>query len=181
MSFKIEDLLKLCDTGHPHWEAPHLTPGNNLSSALKILDLSAGNRAIWFNKNHALATYLDKRAEVNPTVVCDTTEPWPEAVGQDFNLICWDPPHLNCGANSNMSRVYGHHTTAEILRLVELTGFQAWERSAPNALMALKWNNHDIKLPRVFKLLPNWEPLFGHLTKDGPRSQTYWTMLRRLA
>lgn len=42
-----------------------------------------------------------------------------------------------------------------------------------NALMALKWNNHDIKLQRVFDLMPQWEPLFGHLTKDGPGSQTY--------
>jgi hypothetical protein len=79
-----------------------------------------------------------------------------------------------------MSRVYGYHTTAEILRTIEVTGFQAWERSAEDALMALKWNTHDIKLARVFALLPNWEPLFGHLTKDGPRSQTYWVMLRRL-
>lgn len=48
-----------------------------------------------------------------------------------------------------------------------------------DALMALKWNNHDIKLERVLALMPQWEPLFGHLTKDGPGSQTYWVMLRR--
>lgn len=146
---------------------------------MKILDLSAGNRAVWFNKNHPLTIYLDKRAEVNPTVVCDTNESIP---GSGYNLICWDPPHMNCGPSSDMSRAYGHHTTKEILELIEKTGLNVHKVSAQNALMALKWNNHDIRLQRVFDLLPNWEPLFGHLTKDGPgsRSQTYWAMLRRL-
>lgn len=148
---------------------------------MKICDLSAGRRAIWFNKIHPLATYLDKRAEVNPTVVCDTTEALPDSIGDGFNLFVFDPPHMNCGPNSNMSKVYGYHTTAEILHTIQWTGQRAWERAAPNALMALKWNNHDIRLQRVFDLLSGWEPLFGHLTKDGPGSQTYWVMLRKVA
>lgn len=146
---------------------------------MRILDLSAGNRAVWFDKNHPLAIYLDKRESVKPTIVCDTTA-IPKEVGDGFNLIVFDPPHKNCGPNSNMSKSYGHHTTAEILRTIEGSGKEAHRVSAENALMALKWNTGDIKLERVFKLLPQWEPLFGHLTKDGPRSQTYWVMLRRL-
>lgn len=145
---------------------------------MKILDLSSGNRAIWYNKDHPLAVYLDKRKEVNPTIVCDTRS-IPDSAGSGFNLICWDPPHMNCGPNSNMSKTYGYHTTAEILDTIEKTGVEAHRVSAVGALMALKWNTHDIKLKRVFDLLPHWEPLFGHLTKDGPRSQTFWVMLRR--
>ena len=146
---------------------------------MKILDLSAGNRAIWFNKNHPLAVYLDKRAEVNPTIVCDTRS-IPDCIGDGYDLVVWDPPHMNCGPNSNMSKVYGYHTTKEILETIELTGSGAHKITRENALMALKWNNHDIRLQRVFDLLPQWEPLFGHLTKDGPRSQTYWVMLKRI-
>lgn len=145
---------------------------------MKILDLSAGKRAVWFNKNHPLAIYLDKREEMNPTIVCNTNS-IPSHVGQDFNLICWDPPHMNCGRNSNLSQSYGHHTTAEILNTLFLTGVEAHRVSAKNALLAFKWNNHDISLKRVFKLLSFWEPLFGHLTKDGPGSQTYWIMFLR--
>jgi hypothetical protein len=145
----------------------------------KILDLSAGNRAIWFNKNHPFATYLDKRKSVKPTIVCDTMS-IPASAGSGYNLVVWDPPHMNCGPNSNMSKVYGYHTTAEILDTIEKTAVEAHRVCADNAVMALKWNNHDIKLERVFKLMPQWEPLFGHLTKDGPGSQTYWTMLRRI-
>ena len=29
----------------------------------KILDVTCGNRSIWFNKNHPAAIYADKRAE----------------------------------------------------------------------------------------------------------------------
>lgn len=146
---------------------------------MNILDLSAGNRAIWFNKNNPLATYVDKRAEVNPDIVADTTS-LPESVGKDYDLVVFDPPHLNYGKNSNMSRVYGHHTTKQILETIEGTSKEAFRVTRSGALMALKWNDHDIKLQRVFDLMPQWEPLFGHLTKDGPGSKTYWAMLRRL-
>lgn len=141
--------------------------------------MSAGNRAIWFNKEHPLATFLDKRESVKPDVVCDTTA-IPDSVGKDFDLVVFDPPHLNTGKNSNMAKCYGHHTTKEILETIEGSGKEAHRITRSNALMALKWNTHDIKLQRVFALLPLWEPLFGHLTKDGPRAQTYWIMLRRL-
>lgn len=146
---------------------------------MKILDLSAGRRAVWFNKTHPFATFIDRRSEVEPTIVADSTN-LPAEVGTRFDLVVFDPPHANCGPNSNMSKVYGHHTTKQILGLIEGTGREAHRVTKRDALMALKWNDHDIRLQRVFDLLPNWEPLFGHLTKDGPRSQTYWAMLRRI-
>lgn len=146
---------------------------------MKILDLSAGRRAIWFDKNHPMATFIDRRAEVSPTIVADTTA-LPIEVGGEYDLVVFDPPHMNCGPNSNMSRVYGHHTTAQILQTIAGTSKEAHRVSRPGALMALKWNDHDISLKRVFDLMPEWEPLFGHLTKDGPGSKTYWAMLRRL-
>ncbi len=146
---------------------------------MKILDLTAGRRAVWYDKNHPMACYVDKRSEVNPTIVADNTA-LPIPTGADFDLVVFDPPHLNCGKNSNMSRVYGHHTTKEILAMVEGAAKEAHRVTRSGATMALKWNNHDISLQRVFNLMPQWEPLFGHMTKDGPRSQTYWCMLRRL-
>lgn len=86
---------------------------------------------------------------------------------------------MNTGPRSNMSKCYGYHKTQEILETIEKTGSEAYRISKSKALMAFKWNNHDIKLERIFKLLPQWEPLFGHLTKDGPRSQTYWVMFKK--
>jgi hypothetical protein len=145
---------------------------------VKILDLSAGNRGIWYDKNNPLATFLDKRAEVNPTIVCDTRN-LPYEVGFDYDLVVWDPPHLNTGKNSNMAKCYGYHTTAEILETIEKTEAEVYQRTRENALMAFKWNDHDIKLERIFKLMKHWQPLFGHLTSKNKRSQTYWVMLKR--
>lgn len=145
---------------------------------MKILDLTAGKRAIWFDKNHPLVKFIDKRSEVNPDIVADSTNLPPEA-GDNYDLVVFDPPHMNCGKKSNMSRVYGYHTTKQILEMIAGSGKEAHRVTRSKALMALKWNDHDIKLERVFGLLPQWEPLFGHLTKDGPGSKTYWVMLLR--
>lgn len=145
---------------------------------MRILDLTAGNRAIWYDKKHPFATFLDVRPEVEPDVVCDT-KAIPHFIGQDFDLIVYDPPHLNCGPNSNMSKNYGHWTNQQIRDNIAATQVEAHRVAKKNGLMALKWNTHDIKLETVFGLLSHWEPLFGHLVKNGPRSQTYWVMLRR--
>lgn len=145
---------------------------------MKILDLSAGNRAIWADKNNPLVTFVDRRASVKPMFVADSTALPPE-VGSGYDLIVFDPPHMNCGPNSNMSRVYGHHTTAYIFELIKGTSKEAHRVSRSGALMAFKWNDHDIKLQKVLDLMPEWTPLFGHLTKDGPGSKTYWVMMLR--
>lgn len=150
---------------------------------MKILDLSAGKRAIWFNKNHPFATYLDIRPEMNPTIVCDTRAIPPE-VGTGYDLIVFDPPHIDVGRTSNMARFYGAWTTKHILDTIRLSSREAHRVSVPGALMAFKWNDHDIKLDRVLALMHHWEPLFGHHLRNrgGPSavSQSFWVMLRRL-
>lgn len=153
---------------------------------MKILDLSAGYRAVWFDKNHPLTTYIDSRPEVNPTLVADSRD-LPTIVGRDFNLIVFDPPHTNCGPEGDMAKRYGHFTTAQILELVEKTQSEAWRVAAPGALMAMKWNDHTIRLERVLELMPLWEPLFGHTVKQtggnkhrAGGTRTLWVMLRRL-
>lgn len=146
---------------------------------MRILDLSAGRRGVWFDKNHPLATFVDKRPEVEPTVLADTRDLRGKLGRKKFDLFVFDPPHLNTGKNSDMSRAYGHHTTAEILETVEKTAAEAYRIGKKNALMAFKWNTHDLPLKRILLLMQQWEPLFGHLTKNGPGSQTYWVMLKR--
>ena len=51
---------------------------------------------MWFDKQNPIATFLDKRPEVNPTFICDTTK-IPDEVGNDFDLVVFDPPHENVG------------------------------------------------------------------------------------
>lgn len=147
---------------------------------MRILDMSAGNRAIWFNKHNPLCKFIDIRPEVNPELVMDSTNM--DFHNDTFDLIVFDPPHVNAGRKSDLSHYYGHHTTEQIRTIIKGSGKEAHRVSKSNALMAFKWGNHDMKLNKVLDLMPNWEPLFGHLTRNGPtaRSQTYWCMLRRL-
>ena len=108
---------------------------------MRILDMTAGNRGIWFNKNHPEALYMDIRPEVKPDIVADFRENSIPAytIANPYDLVVFDPPHLNFGAKSNMSKCYGHHTTAEILELVEKGAEHAWRVTRPDALMAFKW------------------------------------------
>lgn len=150
---------------------------------MKILDLSAGNRAIWIDKNNPLCTFLDKRPEVNPTFVCDTKN-IPQEVGEGFDLVVFDPPHENVGANSNMAKFYGHSTRAEIVETIIGSGKEAHRVTRQNALMAFKWNDHAYKLDKVLELLkPYWDPLFGHHLKNrggaDAKTQSFWVMLKR--
>ena len=148
---------------------------------MKILDMSAGNRAVWFDKAHRDCVYVDARPSVGPDIVCDTRA-LPASIGDSFDLVVFDPPHVNGGKNGNISRDYGHHTAAEIRDIIRGSAREAWRVTRPDALMAFKWNDHDQKLKRVLALMAEWwEPLFGHGTSVRTKHvcQTYWVMLRR--
>lgn len=148
---------------------------------MRILDLSAGKRAVWFDKGYRDAVFVDVRPEVNPTVVADSRN-LPESVGAGYDLIVFDPPHVNFGKKANMSKDYGWHTTADIRGIVRGTAKEAYRVSRPDALMAFKWNDHDQNLDKVLALMDAyWEPLFGHKTASRTRHScsTCWVMLRR--
>jgi hypothetical protein len=133
------------------------------------------------NKKHPDCLYLDIRPTVNPDLVCDTRA-LPKEVGSGYDLIVFDPPHVHMGKTSNMARVYGYHTTEEIRDTVMRSAKEAHRVSRGEALMAFKWNDHDMGLQYILSLMSDfWEPLFGHWTRNGPeaRSQTYWVMLKR--
>lgn len=149
--------------------------------AVKIIDLSAGNRAVWFDKNHRDAVYVDIRPEVAPTFVADARE-LPAEVGTDYDLVVFDPPHKNNAASGKMAHNYGHWTAAEITNILTGTAKEAHRITKPDGLMALKWNDHTRRLETVLALISQWwEPLFGHGAEpqQRARSKTYWVMLRR--
>ena len=147
---------------------------------MKILDLSAGNRAIWFDKKYRDAVFVDIRPEVKPTIVADSRS-LPFKDEPDYDLVVFDPPHVNFSAGAKMGQDYSHHTTAEIREIIRLTGQEAYRVTKPDACMALKWNDHDQKLATVLALLPNWEPLVGHKVamRTKHASATTWVLLRR--
>jgi hypothetical protein len=148
---------------------------------MKILDMSAGNRAVWYNKSHADAVYVDIRPQVRPGVVADSRNlPFAD---RTFDLVVFDPPHENFGASGNMSKNYGHHTAAQIRDIVARSAREAFRVSKHEALMAFKWNDCARKLADILVLMPHWAPLFGHgvCHQQMRKSMTAWVMLRRSA
>lgn len=150
---------------------------------MKIIDLSAGRRAVWFDKDHRDATYVDIRPEVEPTLVADARS-LPADWEQQFDLVVFDPPHKNNGASGKMTHNYGHWTHAQIQEIVTGTAKEAFRIAKDDGLMAFKWNDHSLKLDTALAwLAPWWEPLFGHGVSGQHRhgSMTSWVMLRRRA
>lgn len=148
---------------------------------MRVLDLSAGNRAIWFNPNHEGVTFCDIRPEVRPTIVCDTRE-LPAEVGDGYGLVVFDPPHKNNAASGKMSANYGHWTAEHIRDTLARSAAEAWRVTLPGALMAFKWNDHTLRLSTALGLMSDyWEPMFGHGVKGQQRHETHtsWVMLRR--
>jgi len=146
-----------------------------------ILDLSAGLRSMWFEKDRRDVVWIDVRPVVKPSVVADAGE-LPFAAGSGFDLVVLDPPHMNVGYGPKLVKAYGHWTTAQIERIVRRSAEDAHRVTRPGTLMAFKWNDHDVKLNEALGLvMPWWEPLFGsrvmHRTKHA--ASTYWVMCRR--
>ncbi len=152
-------------------------------SDFRILDLTAGNRAIWFDRTYRDAIFVDIRPEVLPDIVADTCA-LPAQLGDDFDLVVFDPPHENYGANGFFAKNYGHFTLAQIRQTIIGTAKEAHRVTRRDALMAFKWSSHAWKLQTALDLLkPYWEPLFGHgVTPATKRARmTSWVMLRRMS
>lgn len=148
---------------------------------MKVLDLTAGNRAIWFDKNNPIAVFVDWRSEVCPTIIADSRK-LPAEVGTGYDLVVFDPPHKTNGANFGMARSYGVHTMEQIRALLKDGAREAHRVSRPDALMAFKWNDHHNKLQTALSHMTEWwEPLFGHgvCEQQTRGSKTSWVMLRR--
>lgn len=146
-----------------------------LPVGLRILDLSAGAGAVWFDRPSNVVA-IDLCPGVANVIADSRALPF----GDDsFDLAVFDPPHVNFGASANLTRNYGHFTAAQIRELVAGTSREAARCIRALGLLALKWNNHDTPLVRVLGLMPEWRPLFGHhvAQRHSHPSSTYWLMM----
>lgn len=146
----------------------------------KILDACCGSRMFWFDKENVNVLFGDIRTEehtlcdgrslsINPDVELDFTNmPFHS---NSFKLVVFDPPHFkNLGRNSWMAKKYGVLTPTwetdiragfdECMRVLE-----------PYGVLVFKWNERQIKVKDILKLIP-YNPLFGHPTSKG--GHTIW-------
>lgn len=144
-----------------------------------ILDVTAGSRSMWFDKENPLALFTDIRTA--DYTQCDgrslSVRPDMEAdfralpfESNHFYLVVFDPPHLNkLGANSWMAQKYGrlNETWQQDIK----QGFDECMRVLkPNGTLIFKWNEHQIPVNKIIALLGE-SPLFGHPTRH---SKTIW-------
>lgn len=158
----------------------------------KILDVCCGSKMFWFDKHHPNTVYIDKRSEtltakdsssksgeriieIKPDLVADFTNlPFKS---DQFYLVVFDPPHLKTlGATSWMAKKYGRlgdNWKTEISK-----GFdECFRVLKENGTLVFKWNESEIKLSDVLKLIP-YKPLFGHTT--GRQAKTIWLTFMKI-
>lgn len=152
--------------------------------AKTILDACCGSRMFWFDKTNPNTVYMDNRTL--DTTLCDGRRlvVSPDVVGDfrdmpfaddSFRLVVFDPPHLaRAGETSWTAKKYGvlSETWPRDLR----QGFDECMRVLePNGVLIFKWNEDQIKLFEILKLIP-YKPLFG-----DKRSKTHWLVFMKEA
>lgn len=147
---------------------------------MRILDATAGNRAVWFDKNYPDAVYIDRR-QFPKTLWLDCR--WTPFKDGSFDLVVFDPPHMAIGPRARMARTYGHFSTREIRDLVR-DAFREFHRILrPDGLVAFKWNDHDTKLDRILSEVRGFDRLVGVpvAMRTKHSSMTYWVLLRAVS
>ena len=162
----------------------------------QILDVTCSFRGMWFNKNHPLALYCDKRRErfeyknvnsdgrnrvanINPDVLCDFTDlPFDDC---SFNLVVLDPPHLkNLSPNSIMAQKYGV-LIAGWEEVIKAGVDECMRVLRPGGTLIFKWNEGSVKVSEVISIL-NHKPIFGHTTAKSGKTKwmTFYKPLKHI-
>ena len=153
-----------------------------------VLDVTAGTRAMWFDKGDQRALFGDARSEC--ITVTDRTRGREDGTrtlniapdvqldfralpfaSESFRLVVFDPPHLiRAGKKSWLAARYGvlggdwrddlRQGFAECLRVL-----------MPGGVLIFKWSEVQVPLREVLALT-DAQPLFGHAS--GKRSGTHW-------
>ena len=152
---------------------------------IKILDVTCGDRTIWFQKREPHTTYCDIRREewdgrfgkkgsrrhlvIDPDILCDFTDlPFEDDV---FNLVVFDPPHIeNLPESSWLRKSYG--TLSGDWKTMLRNGFSECMRVLKvGGVLVFKWSDVSISTREVINAMGQ-EPLFGH--RSGRKMNTHW-------
>lgn len=147
-----------------------------------VLDACCGGRMFWFDKQNPLALYCDirkgeyelcdgRKFSVSPDMIADFRNlPFDD---ESFSLVVFDPPHLlKIGGSSWMAQKYGALDKDNWQDDIKKGFSECMRVLKPNGTLVFKWNERDIKLSELLKVIGQ-EPLFGHTTTKS-RNTTYW-------
>ena len=149
-----------------------------------ILDACCGPRYMWFNKKHPNTLYLDLRDEIlqlsekygdikiSPDKVMDFRNL--QLPNKSFKLVVFDPPHLKrAGTGSILGKKFGILNSESWPHDIKKGFSECWRVLEDYGILIFKWNDHDIKIKDILKLIPE-TPLFANKTSKSKYSKTYW-------
>jgi len=157
---------------------------------MKILDSTASNRSMWYQKDNPFTVFLDqrkgkeyscsensdKKANRIIRIFPDIQARWQNLPfkSDSFDMVIWDPPHLfkdKGKTPSLMSKRYGLFYHSDWKDIVEKGTIELFRVLKPNGVFILKWCEVDKDVSEVLKLMP-YDPMFG--TRTGQKNNTHW-------
>ena len=150
-----------------------------------ILDVTCGDRTIWFQKNEPHTIYCDIRREeweedfgkekkhrhlvINPDIQCSFTDlPFDDGT---FNLVVFDPPHIaNLSKSAWMRKTYGS-LDGDWIPMIRKGFEEAMRVLKVGGVLVFKWSDISISTRDIINVIGQ-EPLFGH--RSGKKMNTHW-------
>jgi len=153
-----------------------------------LLDVSAGNRHLWPNKNPPETVFLDKERDL--LIPPDVIASWRALPFRDncFSCILFDPPNdPSWGSTSGhrdpkgrKARFWGNPASRRNLVSDIYHGQKEFARISPR--LCLKWNETAITLEAILSLFDRWDEKYRleYLSrKKRGGSSTFWVTLIR--
>lgn len=157
----------------------------------QILDVTCGNRTIWFQKHEPHTIYCDIRREehegdfgkvlnkngkqkhrhlvIAPDIQCDfTCLPFKE---EEFQLVVFDPPHIeNLSEKSWMRKSYGS-LDGDWKPMIRKGFNECMRVLRVGGVLIFKWSDISVSTREILDVIGT-EPLFGH--RSGKKMNTHW-------
>jgi len=149
---------------------------------MKILDATCGAKNMWFNPNHPLVTYIDRRegkfvswdkknasrriTEVSPDIVADWTKRLPFD-DESFDMVLFDPPHRiqTKEYSVHMDKKYGFLNKDTWRQELSVGIIELFRVLKPAGVFVFKWGQRDVSIDEIIKLFP-YPPIFGNKTAN---------------
>lgn len=158
---------------------------------MRILDATCGMKSMWYQKNHPLVTFLDKRNGVintlqngNKLVTRRTVRIYPDVVAdwtadlpfdnEYFDMVVFDPPHIIRRQERKtgiMELKYGFLYEESYKQELKKGISELFRVLKDQGVFIFKWCETDRDVSEVLPLFP-FRPLFG--TRTGQKNNVHW-------
>ena len=149
-----------------------------------ILDACCSVKAMWYDKNHPNAVYIDIREEPNgfmgygrkegihPDCIMDFRKM--DFSDKAFKLVIFEPPHLSKLGKTSLFRKKFGCLNAETWQSDLQKGFaECWRVLDDYGTLIFKWSDSEIPFQKVLDLIKE-RPLFYNTTNYKSTSVTKW-------